>query len=140
MTTATRKEITTHIEKCGISLVLPWPDLRLSPNSRKPHRWLTNVRSIARNTGFFAAKEAGWSIPDRTPLHLYLTFCPPDHRRRDDDNLIGAFKSYRDGIFKALCVDDSNVKLTTYGIGKKTEGGAVIVKVVVIRPERIGTK
>lgn len=111
------------------TLTLPWPDSRLSPNGRSDRRWITKVRQCARAAGFYAAKEAGLSIPDKTPLHLYLTFNPPDHRRRDDDNLIGAFKSYRDGIFRALGVDDSNVKLTTFGLGQRIEGGQVQVRI-----------
>lgn len=111
---------------------LPWPDSRLSPNGRRDRRWITRIRQSARAAGFYAAREAGVSVPDKTPLHLFLTFCPPDRRRRDDDNLIGAFKSYRDGIFHALGVDDSNVKLTTFGLGECTDGGRVIVRIALI--------
>lgn len=131
-----RKESTTLVNNCGNSVVLPWPDSRLSPNGRRDRRWLTEVRNIARNTGYFAAKEARLCVPDKTPLHMFLTFHPPDHRRRDDDNLIGAFKSTRDGIFQALGVDDSNVKLTTYGIGKIVKGGQVVIRIEAIKPER----
>lgn len=115
---------------------LPWPDSRLSPNKRHDRRGLTAVRAIARNIGYVEAHVSGLRVPDRTPLHLFLTFYPPDNRRRDGDNLIGAFKSYQDGIFAALGVDDSNVKLTTFGIGKKMAGGLVDVRIEVIRPER----
>ncbi len=123
-----------------ITLALPWPDSRLSPNGRKAHRRLTDVRSIARNTGYVEAMAAGLRVPDRTPLHLFLMFHPPDNRRRDGDNLIGAFKSYQDGIFKALGVDDSNIKLTTFGIGKKMAGGLVDVRIEVIDNQRQGVR
>lgn len=119
------------------SLVLPWPDSRLSPNGRHDRRRLTDVRNIARNTGYFLTLDARLSVPDRTPLHMFLTFNPPDNRRRDGDNLIGCFKSYQDGIFKALGVDDSNVKLTTYGIGKRVEGGQVVVTIEIINRKRV---
>jgi crossover junction endodeoxyribonuclease RusA len=115
---------------------LPWPDSRLSPNGRHDRRRLTDVRAIARNIGWAEAMQSGLRVPDRTPLHLFLTFYPPDNRRRDGDNLIGAFKYYQDGIFKALGVDDSNIKLTTFGIGRKMAGGLVDVRIEVIRPAK----
>ncbi|RPJ29163.1 MAG: hypothetical protein EHM33_01975 [Chloroflexi bacterium] len=118
------------------TVTLPFPDRRLSPNGRRDRRWITDVRQMARNTGYYLTKDAGLHVPDKTPLHLFLTFCPPDHRRRDDDNLIGAFKSYRDGMFQALGVDDGNVKFTTYSIGRIVKGGSVEVKIEAIRPER----
>lgn len=113
-------------------LILPFPDARLSPNRRMDRRWLTSIRQAARETGYFLAKEAGLSVPDHTPLHLFLTFRPPDNRRRDDDNLLSAFKSYRDGIFQALGVDDSNVRLTTLGMGIRVKGGQTVVRIEVI--------
>ena len=115
-------------------LLLPFPDMRLSPNKRMDHRWLTGVRHIARNTGYFAAKEAGLRVPDRTPLHMFLTFHAPDARRRDGDNILSSMKSYIDGIFDALGVDDSNIRLTTYGFGKPIKGGQVVVRIEVIKP------
>lgn len=118
------------------TVILPFPDARLSPNRRSDRRRLTSVRQMARNSGYFATKDAGICVPDRTPLHLYLTFCPPDHRRRDIDNLLSASKSTLDGIFNALGVDDSNIRLTTLGMGKRVEGGQTIVKIEIIRPER----
>lgn len=119
------------------ALILPWPDSRLSPNGRHDRRWITKVRQGARWAGYVAATEAGLSVPDKTPLHMFLTFNPPDNRRRDDDNLIGAFKSYRDGIFKALGVDDSNVKLTTFGLGARVTGGQVLVRIEPINGETL---
>jgi crossover junction endodeoxyribonuclease RusA len=111
------------------TLTLPFPDPRLSPNKRSDRRWLTGARNIARNTGYFAAKEAGLRIPDRTPLHLSLTFCPPDNRRRDVDNLLSSCKSVLDGIFQALGVDDVYIRRTTLEMGKRVDGGQMIVKI-----------
>jgi crossover junction endodeoxyribonuclease RusA len=111
------------------TLTLPFPDSRLSPNGRRAHRWLTDVRNIARNTGYYAALDTGLRVPDRTPLHVYLTFNPPDNRRRDVDNLLSASKSTLDGIFKALHVDDSNVKLTTLEMGRRVKGGQMTVRI-----------
>jgi crossover junction endodeoxyribonuclease RusA len=118
------------------TLTLPWPDSRLSPNGRRDRRWLTGVRTIARNTGYYAAKDAGLQIPDRTPLHVYLTFNPPNHRRRDIDNLLSSSKATLDGIFQALGVDDSNIRITTLEMGKPVKGGQVICRIETIRQER----
>ena len=118
------------------TVTLPFPDSRLSPNKRSDRRWLTNVRQMARNTGYFEAKSAGLSVPDHTPLHLFLTFCPPDGRRRDVDNLLSSSKATLDGIFQALGVDDSNVRLTTLEMGKRVKGGQTVLKIEVLRPER----
>jgi crossover junction endodeoxyribonuclease RusA len=118
------------------TLVLPWPDSRLSPNNRARHRYLTGVRTIARNTGYCAALAAGLQIPDRTPLHMYLTFNPPNYRRRDIDNLLSSSKAALDGIFQALGVDDSNVRITTLEMGKPVKGGQVVCRIETIKPER----
>lgn len=143
-----KRAVTRHLRQRGdrdanevnnygrAGMYLPFPDSRLSPNGRRDRRGLTAVRAIARNIGYVETMVSGLRFPDRTPLHLFLTFYPPDNRRRDGDNLIGAFKSYQDGIFRALGIDDSNVKLTTFGLGKKVDGGFVDVRIEVIRPPR----
>lgn len=61
-------------------------------------------------------------------LVLSLVFCPPDLRRRDDDNLVAAFKSGRDGIADALGVDDSQF-VTQFEIGPVAAGGSVQVTI-----------
>lgn len=116
------------------TLILPFPDSRLSPNRRKDRRWLTSVRDTARSNGYYAVKQAGLSVPDKTPLHMFLTFCPPDRRRRDVDNLLSASKSTIDGIFKALGVNDCNVRRTTLEMGNSIPGGQTIIRIEVIKP------
>jgi len=103
---------------------LPWPDKHLSPNQRI--HWAKRARAsqAARQISFSLARLAGWnrdyiksfirykpinqnSIDYLTKRYdLILDFYPPDKRRRDDDNLIAAFKPYRDGIASALGIDD----------------------------------
>lgn len=118
-------------------IILPFPDSRLSPNKRADRRWLTGARSIARATGFYAIKEAGVTVPDRTPLHLYLTFSPPDNRRRDMDNLLAASKPTIDGMFDALGIDDSNTRMITICRGKPIKGGQTIARIETIKKEVI---
>lgn len=94
-------------------IVLPWPDKRLSPNARLHWKAKIGPRQDAR-------RRAGWltvtakdfhSIKalarnNEGPIAVKITFYPPDHRLRDDDNMIGSFKAWRDGIADALGVDD----------------------------------
>ncbi len=105
----------------------PFPDSRLSPNKRVHRIYLTRVREYARQIGFLIAKDARWSFSGKKPLELKITICPPDRRKRDDDNIYSSFKSYRDGIFKALELDDSLVSRTVLERGKVEKDGALYV-------------
>jgi len=103
-----------------LQLVLPWPDRRLNPN-RKVH-WAQKAAAVrrARRATAKAADEAGWGAQvwqllqlvraTVGQLELHLSFHPPDRRRRDDDNLIAAFKPYRDALAARLGVDDSQFR------------------------------
>lgn len=93
---------------------LPWPDKRLSPNARLHWRPKADAKEIARNVGktlTWAAlgvgvREVRARFAKDGPIPLTITFYPPDNRHRDDDNMVGSFKSYRDGIADALGVND----------------------------------
>ena len=111
-----------------ITVTLPWPDKTLNPNSRE--HWTTHARAVKA-----ARHEAGWSVrrcftqkPAWDRASVSLTFCPPDARRRDLQNCIGAAKALVDGIADAVGVDDSKFDMN-YQFGEPTKGGAVIVTV-----------
>ena len=110
-------------------LRFPWPDSRLSPNSRRAHRWLTDIRAAARMAGMMITRDAGLAVPVEGALQWRLVFCPPDKRRRDDDNVLAAFKSTRDGIFAALETDDRRIRRTVIEWGPVELGGAVYVEI-----------
>ena len=59
-----------------------------------------------------------------------MTICPPDKRHRDDDNMLSRFKSYRDGIFLALQLDDRLIRRTVIDFGDIEKGGAVYIELV----------
>lgn len=59
---------------------------------------------------------------------LSIEFCPPDKRRRDDDNMLASFKSGRDGVADALGVDD-NKFVTSFEVCSPVQDGAVIVTI-----------
>lgn len=111
-----------------LTVTLPWPGKALSPNARL--HWSRKSAAMKRyrsdcwklTLGATGASPSG--LPDQIPLAI--TFCPPDRRRRDRDNLIASFKAGQDGIADALGVDDSRF-VPTYHMGDVVKGGAVIV-------------
>lgn len=87
----------------------PWPPRELSPNSRTDRRHTTNIRRGYR--------EACWGLTlascmDNALTHVDITFHPPDARKRDLDNMLGAIKYGLDGMALALGVDDYNWSLS----------------------------
>jgi crossover junction endodeoxyribonuclease RusA len=109
----------------------PWLDRTLSPNSRK--HWRAKADATARylRACWAAAREAGAKDchvghEGRIPVHL--TFCHPTARQWDDDNLEATFKAGRDGVAKAMGVDDKRFQVTR-SIGEKVKGGCVIVEI-----------
>lgn len=107
-------------------ITLPWPVPILSPNVRA--HWAAKARATAsyRKTCGLMARAAGVWPSDAESIKMTLTFCPPDRRRRDEDNIIRATKALRDGLQDALGVDDNRFSIT-YEIGDVIKGGAVIV-------------
>ena len=95
-------------------ITLPWPHKDLSPNARKHWAALAVAKKKARETAHYATLEAlgsrasdvRASLGGDGPLPVTVRFFPPDNRRRDDDNMVAAFKASRDGIADGLGVDD----------------------------------
>lgn len=108
-------------------LVLPWPPKALSPNARG--HWATRSRAAKkyRSTCKLLTLLHGARAPEGR-VKLSLVFCPPDARRRDDDNCVAAFKSGRDGLADALGIDDSRF-VTTFEMGEPVKGGVVIARI-----------
>jgi crossover junction endodeoxyribonuclease RusA len=114
-------------------VILPWPDKKLSPNARL--HWGAKVgpkqdakRIAAHLTiaaqGFPQVRHYLRCSDD--PIAVTITFYPPDKRHRDDDNMIGAFKSWRDGIADALGVNDRRFR-PQYCFGDAAKPGRVEV-------------
>lgn len=116
----------TPVELC---VALPWPDRRLSPNARVHWSRRAKAVKLARQEALALAFEAGARRLRITGQpRIAMTFCPPDRRRRDMDNLIASMKAANDGIADALNVDDSRF-VSTYSMGAPVKGGAVLVTV-----------
>lgn len=102
-------------------ITLPWPDKRLSPNARLHWRAKHAAKAPAKAGAWMLAKatpgfrDACKSLQgDDSPIPMAIRFYPPDRRHRDDDNMIGAFKSARDGIADALGVNDRRFRPVYY--------------------------
>lgn len=108
---------------------LAWPHKDLWPNSRKHRLAVAPERKRARQEAFWivtAAMGRDWVAPDA--VHIGLTFCPPDGRARDLDNMLAAYKSHLDGISDAIGVDDSRWSLSL-ARGDVVRCGAVMVAI-----------
>ena len=89
----------------------PWPHRELSPNARVD-RWTKAKRVKAYRTGVaWEAKAAGVKKLDAPAAHIRITFCPPDARRRDLDNMLASIKPALDGLSDVLGMDDSRWSL-----------------------------
>src|SRR3546814_16425103 len=76
----------------------------------------------------YLATARHWRPSPDCPLPVKITFCPPDRRHRDDDNMIASFKSGRDGMCEALGINDRLLR-PEYHFSDPIKGGAVIVVV-----------
>lgn len=90
-------------------IIFGWPDRALHPNERVHWSKKAVSAKAARRTAFLLAFEAGWKNVQwpEGRLHLWITFFPPDRRRRDDDGLLTSFKPFRDGIADLIGIDDN---------------------------------
>lgn len=117
-------------------IVLPWPSKLLSPNARI--HWARKaavVKQTRRDAWLLTCHAFGRSLSLRgsNRVAVSMTFCPPDKRRRDRDNLIASMKAATDGIADALGVDDSRF-VCTYAMGNVVKGGGVLVSVAEASP------
>lgn len=91
-------------------VVFPWPQSQLNPNVRLHWAIKHKAKKVYRQACYLLTRQVMqkncWEVPDTRVIKLTISFYPPDARRRDDDNMIGSFKSGRDGMADALGVND----------------------------------
>ncbi|MGL4232013.1 MAG: endodeoxyribonuclease RusA [Casimicrobium sp.] len=111
-------------------LILPWPPSILSPNARSHWAALSKAKRSYRHACWTLAKAHGApDLPADGEIILAITFVPPSRRKVDDDNLIAAFKSGRDGIADAWGVNDVRFVSRVY-VDRGNIGGIVKVEVL----------
>ena len=110
-------------------IVLPWIDRRLSPNARTHWAVKAKAAKACREIAFYTTKKSGIRIDWDGAAHLWIDFYPPDRRSRDDDNLLSAFKPYRDGIADALWVDDKRFRSHPFVRDEVRKGGVIVVSI-----------
>lgn len=117
-----------------VELTLPWPDRALSPNGR-PNRF-AKARAIK------AAKHIAWAVTlealrgakvNWSAVRIHWTFHPKTANSVDDDNAEASCKSFRDGIAKALGIDDAKFRATR-SMGEPIKGGLVRVSIEAVTP------
>lgn len=110
-------------------LFLPWPDRRLSPNSRQHWASLARAKKHAKQTAYYTALEAGIGKIEADAIRVRYSFFPPSRRAYDMDNLIASMKAAADGIAMAIGVDDSKWELAISPRGPVEKNGMVKVDI-----------
>jgi crossover junction endodeoxyribonuclease RusA len=114
-----------------IILEFDWPVSELSPNSR--NRWgKIAAAKAARAMGRYTVMQwrenyHGPVIPLTGDLEVQYHFYPPDKRRRDLDNCHAMMKSYQDGVFETLGLDDSKIEMVEIRRCAVTPPGKVVM-------------
>ena len=109
---------------------LPWPDSSLAPNRKNGRHWgavhSAKVKRLAdaRYLTLYAMRSTGY-VPPAGALALSLTFCPPDRRRRDLDNLL---KGALDALVHAQVIRDDSLidRLTLERCNVVTDGKLLV--------------
>ncbi len=117
-----------------LSVYLPWPLAKLSPNARVHWAKLAKEKAAYRQACFALCKEAGFApglFHPAQELRLSLEFVPPTRARRDLDNCLASMKAGIDGLADALQVDDSRFVIELRLV-KDRVGGFVFATVEVV--------
>ena len=119
-----------------VSIIIPYPPPELNPNKRKHWTVVSKLRKIQREDTYKITKEYTqendylWTLKD---LVAEIDVYPPDHIRRDGDNILASLKGAIDGMFDALNpidvknkkMDDSQIKQYIINMHEKEKGGCV---------------
>jgi crossover junction endodeoxyribonuclease RusA len=112
------------------TVTLPFPNKKLNPNaSRMRGHWAKRqgeANAYKRVCGW-AAVEQKIKRMDCAAIKATLTFCPPDNRRRDLDNMLAASKTGLDAVSEAIGVDDSRWELTLVRGEPRPKHGEIIL-------------
>lgn len=115
------------MSKQSFLIRLPFPPAILNPNKRAHWAALARAKREYRKTCHHEALAQGVRRVTASHVHVHLDFHPPDNRARDDDNMVAAFKSGRDGLADCLCVDDARW-MTSHTV-TRDRGNCVLVTI-----------
>jgi crossover junction endodeoxyribonuclease RusA len=106
------------------------------PNRKNGKHWGAThaAKGEAWKAGYYLTHEAmkrhsGVWFSTRGQVPVTLTFCLPDKRKRDLDNLLAASKAVLDGVAAALLMDDREFEPVTLKRGEARKGGAMVLEV-----------
>ena len=119
-----------------LTITLPFPDPDLMPNRRLGRHFgqTSGAKRKAFDDAYILAHLAmtgyrgPWTPTDKS-VPVTLTFCPPDRRRRDLDNMLAASKHALDGVAAALRMDDREFEPVTLRRGGIAKPGTLIVTI-----------
>jgi crossover junction endodeoxyribonuclease RusA len=112
-----------------LTIVLPWPDSRVSPNARTHWAPKSKIKAQERQAAKIIALSSGYESLGDGDIPLSIEFCPPDLRHRDRDNCLASCKAMLDGVADALNINDSRFEPITLRRGAVVKGGQVIVRI-----------
>ena len=110
------------------TLLLPWPDRRLSPNARVHWSVLASAKKKAKEFAYYTTLGAGLSRIGADQLLVRYSFFPPSRRPFDLDNAVASMKAAADGIALAIGVDDSKWQIEIAPRGPVEKNGKVKVE------------
>lgn len=110
-----------------VTITLPWPPRALWPNARG--HWTRKAKASKQYREGASLLCIIHRVPKmHAPVSARFTFCPPDRRARDLDNMLAATKAAIDSIAAHIGVDDQHWSMTI-GRGEVRKGGAVVVEI-----------
>ena len=107
---------------------LRFPPKELNPNWSGSFRQFLRVKMAYRDECYWKTLEqvGRWRPAEHGTIPVTLTIFKPDRRKYDDDNLEGRAKRSRDGVAKALGVDDNRFKVTRVISDEIKKGGMIV--------------
>ena len=118
-----------------LHIIVSRPCAALRSNGSHGHHYAVNAaRQDAKREAMVLARMAqtqpAVSIPTGAILFVeYTELLAKNQRAMDDDNLIGAMKSYRDGVAMALGIDDKRMRIRPCGPFERGTTSGVAVRV-----------
>ena len=116
-----------------MTIILPWPDKALSPNSRV--HWSQKAKAVkaARYRGWAESVAAGYGISTFADydgkLHLWIDYYAKTRNYPDADNCLSSSKAYIDGIADALLVNDRRFVHHPFVKDETFKGGKIEIRI-----------